>query len=188
MRVRIALQPAQVGAHLGSALVAQIAILLERFVDHAVEFGGKHRIEPRRRHRRTIEDGIEDHRGRAALERQRSGGHLIEHGPEREEVAARIPCSARSGCFPCRGGMMLGGIADASKMESGPRDRGTALDSGRCQRYDSAQRPQTPSDSPAFSVRRRVPAPGVPARGRRIKVVRPKIVRPKIVGPKIVGP
>ena len=40
-RIRIALQPLQVGADIGRMLIAQVAILLERFADDVFEFGRK---------------------------------------------------------------------------------------------------------------------------------------------------
>ncbi len=42
------------------------------------------------RKRRTIEDAFEDHAGRFAAERERSGSHFVEDRAEGEEVSAGV--------------------------------------------------------------------------------------------------
>ena len=42
----------------------------------------------RRRH--AIQDGFEDHAGGFAAEGQDAGGHFVEHGAERKEIAASV--------------------------------------------------------------------------------------------------
>ncbi len=48
-RIGVALQPFQVGAHLGSALVAQVAIFLQQFQDDLFELHRHVGIQPHRR-------------------------------------------------------------------------------------------------------------------------------------------
>ena len=47
-RIAIALQPLQIGAQFGSALVAQLAVFLQRLVDDALQFIGKLGIQTHR--------------------------------------------------------------------------------------------------------------------------------------------
>ena len=50
----------------------------------------------RRRHRIAFQDGVEDYRRGVARKRQLSGGHLINHSPQREKIGAGIELFAPS--------------------------------------------------------------------------------------------
>ena len=73
-------QPFQIGAQFSGALVADIALLLQRFIDDAVEFGRKVGVQAKGRGWIFVEDGIEDCCRGITPERQRTGGHFVQHG------------------------------------------------------------------------------------------------------------
>ena len=56
LALEIALQPLQLGAHFGSRLIADVAILLERPVDDFLELVRNIGIDSDGRDRRTIQD------------------------------------------------------------------------------------------------------------------------------------
>ena len=45
--IQIALEASEVGAHVGGALVAQVAVLLQRLADDSIQLGGRIGIEAR---------------------------------------------------------------------------------------------------------------------------------------------
>ena len=111
-RVRVALQALQVRLQLGGALVAQVAVLLERRVDDPLELRRQLRVERDGRDRRAVQDRVEDDGRRAAGERLAARRHLVEHGAAGEDVGARRRAPrrapARATCTrrcrsPCRG-------------------------------------------------------------------------------------
>ena len=65
-RIRVALQPLQVGPHLRGMLIAQVAVFLQSLIDDPFQFGRHSGIQPQRRSRRRIQDGFEDLRGTVA--------------------------------------------------------------------------------------------------------------------------
>src|SRR5271154_1851536 len=58
---RLALEALKIGTHVGSVLVTQFAVFLQRLADDALEFGGQVRIHSDRCHRRAIENLTLDH-------------------------------------------------------------------------------------------------------------------------------
>jgi hypothetical protein len=89
-QARIALQTLEIGAQISGALIAQFAILFERFGDDAIEFRGNRRVERARRRRLAIEDPVEDDRGRGTGKARSSGCHLVQDHPEGEKIGAWI--------------------------------------------------------------------------------------------------
>ena len=89
-RFHLTLQPLQIGAHIGSVLVTQVAIFFQSFIDNAFQFAGQVRIQPHRRHWRLVQDGFEQQRSRVPAERQRACRHLVQHRAKRKQIGARI--------------------------------------------------------------------------------------------------
>jgi hypothetical protein len=89
-RVGVALQAQEVRLELGRGLAAQVAVLLEGLREDPPELGRQRRHELGDGRRLPVEDRVEDDGRGLALEGQDAGGHLVEHGPEREEVRARV--------------------------------------------------------------------------------------------------
>ncbi len=83
-------QPQQVGAQVGSALIAQRAILFERFVDDAGEGQGHLAVQMRQRHGALAQNRGERVGRTPALEGCAPGGHLVEHGAEAEQIRTDI--------------------------------------------------------------------------------------------------
>ena len=88
--IRVALQPLQVGAQLGGALAAQLAVLLEGLAQNRLELSRQSRIQFDRWHRILIQDGFEHDRGSSARKRLLAGRHLIQHHSERKEIGAMV--------------------------------------------------------------------------------------------------
>ena len=59
-RLAVPFQPLQVGAHLGSMLVAQLAVFLQRLADHPFQFRRQHGVETERRGGRTMQNSVSD--------------------------------------------------------------------------------------------------------------------------------
>ena len=76
--------------HVGRRLIAQAAVLLERLGDDPLELGGQMRVERARRHRRLVQNPVEDDGRRRAGERLPAGRHLVEHDAERKQIGARV--------------------------------------------------------------------------------------------------
>src|SRR5664280_2886119 len=89
-RVHVALQAREIGLQVCCCLVAQVTVLLERFVEDAPEVGWKRGIQLCGRERIPVQDRVEDDRGRLAREGQRARRHLVKDRPEREEVRAGV--------------------------------------------------------------------------------------------------
>ena len=71
-------------------LIAQIAVLLQSFVDGSFEVRGYVAIEPYGRDRRLVENAIKNCARGATGERQSAGGHLIEHHAKRKKIGAGV--------------------------------------------------------------------------------------------------
>ena len=85
-----ALEAFEVGAEIGSVLIAEVAVFFEGFVDDAFEFGRDFRVEANRCGRVSMENAVE-YRGRSvALEREGSGGHFVENRSEREKIGPNV--------------------------------------------------------------------------------------------------
>src|ERR1700688_816816 len=69
---------------IGGALVAQVAIFLQRFVDDALQVCGHVGIETKGWGRRGIQNGFEDLGGAATAKRQCTRRHLVKYRAERE--------------------------------------------------------------------------------------------------------
>ena len=72
------------------ALPSALAVLRQALADDAVERRRRERRRHGHRRRVALEDRPDDARLAAALEGAPAGHHLVEHGAEREDVAARI--------------------------------------------------------------------------------------------------
>ncbi len=89
-RRAVAIDPLQVGAHLGGILIAQVAVFLQRLVDHLFQPGRQIGIQPHRSNRKPVHDAIEDHGRGVAAEGQLSGRHLVKHDAERKQIGACV--------------------------------------------------------------------------------------------------
>src|ERR1700690_4564532 len=89
-RRAIAMQALEVRAHIGGALIAEIALLLERLVNDALELRREFRIQANGRRRNLIENGIEYCRRSGSLESHVARGHFVEHHAKRKKIGARI--------------------------------------------------------------------------------------------------
>src|SRR5207302_1058808 len=88
--VGVALQALQVGANVGGALLAQVAIFFERLVDDVLELFREVGVQADRRNRGAVENRLKNQRGSLSAKRQVSGGHFVEHDAERKQIGARI--------------------------------------------------------------------------------------------------
>ena len=88
--LRITLEPLQVGAHVGCALVTQVAVFLQGFVDDVFKLGRQIWIQPNRRHGSAVEDRFKDERRRLTSEREDAGHHFVQHYAEGKQVRAGI--------------------------------------------------------------------------------------------------
>ena len=70
--------------------MTQVAVLLERPSDDAVQLVRQLGIDPHGSRGHPVENAVEDHGRRPASERLPSGSHLVEHGAEREEIGAMV--------------------------------------------------------------------------------------------------
>ncbi len=61
-RIRVALQPLQVGAQLGRALAAQVAVFFQRLVQDGLDLRRQSRIQLHRRHRHLVQDRVKHNR------------------------------------------------------------------------------------------------------------------------------
>ena len=89
-RIGAAAQPQQVRAHVGRALVAEKTIPLERLRDDAIELRRKAGVETSGGDGRPAEDRGKYYRRGRTRERDLPRRHLVEHGAEAEEIAARV--------------------------------------------------------------------------------------------------
>src|ERR1019366_3715908 len=80
----VACQTLEVRAQLGGGLVPQVAVLLQRFVDDALQLRRHCGIETDGSDRRSVQDRSENDAGGFTPERQRASGHFIQHSAERE--------------------------------------------------------------------------------------------------------
>jgi hypothetical protein len=71
-------------------LAPQPGIFLERLPDRPVQRIRQLRIDPPGGRGHPVQDGFEDDSERAAGERLLTGRHLVEHGPEREQIGAMV--------------------------------------------------------------------------------------------------
>src|SRR5437899_12051419 len=71
-------------------LVANIAILLERFADGVFEFRRNFRIQAHRRSWCASENSLENFCRSLSSKWLSAGSHFVEHDSEAEEIAARI--------------------------------------------------------------------------------------------------
>jgi hypothetical protein len=91
-RRRFALAPhlLERGAHLGGRREARARSFS---IARAITRSSAERhvgVQLHRRRRLAVEDGVEHHGRRGAMERLLAGGHLVEHEAEREQVRARV--------------------------------------------------------------------------------------------------
>ena len=71
-------------------LVTQIAVLLQRLIDDALQFCRQIGIQPHWSHGRLVQDRFEEHRGRVAAKRQCARSHLVHHRPKGKQVGTRV--------------------------------------------------------------------------------------------------
>src|SRR6476660_1126508 len=71
-------------------LITKATVFLKGLVDDLFELMWYIRVDPNRWGWHSIQDGFEDHTAGVASEWQRSGTHLVQHRPEREQVGASI--------------------------------------------------------------------------------------------------
>src|SRR6266849_1835135 len=77
-RFGVAFEALQVGAHLGGALVAEVAVLFEQLVQDPFKRRRQVGVQAKRWGGRAIQDGVENDGGRISAEGHGTGGHLIE--------------------------------------------------------------------------------------------------------------
>jgi hypothetical protein len=86
----VALQTLKIGAHVGSVLIAEVAIFFESFADDEFQAGRNAWIQMRRRSGVQMKNEAADFAGAGAVERNSSGGHFVEDGAEGEEVGTGV--------------------------------------------------------------------------------------------------
>ena len=94
-RVGITLQPLQVGSQVGRVLVAQVPIFLQRLVDDSLQLHRHFAVQPHRRGRALVQDGVKNGCRSVALEGQQPGGHFVEHGAEGKQVGTPVELFAQ---------------------------------------------------------------------------------------------
>ena len=87
-RIAIRNRLANGGGHRNRRVVAIDGLLLQRFVDHAIEPG--HRAAAGQRRGLLVQDGMQHVENRGAVERDLARQHLEEHRRQREEIGARV--------------------------------------------------------------------------------------------------
>src|SRR5260370_18329936 len=85
--IGVALEALQVRAEVGRVLVAKVTVLFEGLVDDVFEAGRQIWIQPHRRKRRLGKNGIEHGCGGFPSKGKLSGGHLVKHDTETEEIS-----------------------------------------------------------------------------------------------------
>src|SRR5690349_16926048 len=70
--------------------VAEVAVLLERFVDDALQLFGNGGVDAPWLGGCFVKNRIEDRSGRVTAERKQTRSHFIKDDPEREQVRARV--------------------------------------------------------------------------------------------------
>ena len=78
-RINFAPDALQIRAHFRGKLIARLAVFLERLGDHPLQFRRHIGVQPHRRNRRRVQNGLEDHTRAFAAERGHAGGHFVEH-------------------------------------------------------------------------------------------------------------
>ena len=108
--IRRTLQPLEIGAQFGRALISRLAILLERLEDDVIELRRNAGLDLRRRRRRLGQQAFENRRDRRALERQLAGrpfrtarrlrrtDRCAHRSPGRAPVRATCTTRCRSSC------------------------------------------------------------------------------------------
>src|SRR5260370_17480969 len=86
----LAPQALEIGIHFRSALAAQLATLFQSLADDFFQLRGESAPHMPGQRRGLIEYSVEDGGRSGALEWQGSGGHLVEHDTEGEQVCAGI--------------------------------------------------------------------------------------------------
>src|SRR6267378_7849378 len=94
--IGVALEALQVRAQVGGMLIAKVGVFFQGLVDDVFETGRQVWIETHRRQRRFVKNRIEHGRRRFPAKGKLSGGHLVKHDAEREEIGARIQILAES--------------------------------------------------------------------------------------------
>src|SRR5580700_2435198 len=90
VRLQIPPEALQIGAHFSRALVAEIAVLLQRLVDDVFQLGWHVGIQPQRWRRYRIQNGFEDESGAFPTERQPACSHLVQHCAKGEQIRSRV--------------------------------------------------------------------------------------------------
>jgi hypothetical protein len=103
-RIGVPLQALELGANLQSVLVAEIPVFLQTLGDNALQLFWHFGLETKASNRTLVHDGVEDGSDRLTPERRNPCGHLIEHHPEREQIA---PCIQRLSQYLFRGLLKL---------------------------------------------------------------------------------
>src|ERR1700730_18204770 len=86
----VALEALEVGADLGSALVAQVTIFLQSFVDDLFQLRRQISVDPHGGSWLAVQDGVKDDGGSVAAEGDDACPHLVEDSAERKQVAAGV--------------------------------------------------------------------------------------------------
>ena len=90
LRIQRALEDLHLGAHLGGRLIAQIAVLLQRAIEDALELRRQVWIQLIRRRRVAIENAFEDHGRSIPVECLLAGCRLVERCAQRKQVGAPV--------------------------------------------------------------------------------------------------
>ena len=89
-RIRVPLQALEVRANVRRVLVAQIPIFFEALVDDPFQFRRHVGIQAHGRHRRAVENRIENGPRAVPSKWPRARRHFIEHDAEREQIGAGV--------------------------------------------------------------------------------------------------
>ena len=89
-RLRVTLDPLEVGLEFGGGLISQVAVFLQQLAYDPAQVRNQFGIYPGRRQRGAVQNGLENHRRGSAPEGEPSGRHFIQHCAQRKEIATPV--------------------------------------------------------------------------------------------------
>src|SRR5438477_4645628 len=86
----VAFHTFEVGAHVGDALIAEVAVFFHRLGDDEVEFGRNFRIQANHGSGVLMKNLVEDGAGALTFEGENSSGHFVQDDTKGKEVGACV--------------------------------------------------------------------------------------------------
>ena len=126
----VTFQPFEICAQIRGALITDVAIFLQAFLDDALQILGERRVDLQRRHRIAVQYGVEDQRGGFALKGQATGRELVQNRTSGKNIASGIDLVAA--------GLLRGNVGDGADGGSrtgeifGGSEAGGFAVAGRC--------------------------------------------------------